>query len=1397
MDDTPVAGSPPRDLRAENSRKIRDKTQFARFPAAATIPGLFAPSLPRPPAAAMDSMPRRIPPCWLAFVITVVTVAMTTSAMAADTARPVSVRIRWGGGTPQAWSGRIDVAATDNGPAPPFDWQTLSGQPDAAATTFRVGGNIVVRQTTAAASDGVEVTIHDWHRARLVVELGPVATGTPTVTVDVPLAQLFETMTQEPLDEDGNRLVIERAAGDDLRIEFEDAARARVPVAFGSVRQPGEQLRLWVTPLLLMKPGGGDVELHARLLPARQESVIDSRILPVAAGSQRPDLSTPSGQIPTAFAPVACDFTLPNEEGAFDIVLEAVERRGIRWNRQLASRRIQVVAIATEPPPSAGDEPWKVVYELDPASPRLHERLRRLPARGFQAVPKPSLTLPAMPLPSFTRPSLTMPRMPEVPLPNVPMPAVQIPDMSSLVPRLGGLLASGHSTVTPHPLGPMLRLPKAPSPRSPSWEGIVIANARPGAPHAVEIEYPTDQRATLAACVLEPDAAGTMVEIRHAGGFESASTVYDGPPRLGTHRFVFWPTTRQPLLVIANPMTTGSALVGHVRVSAGPARLPALASSGAARLATGERRKTLALMPSFDLTQRFGGPTHVARETGRPTTDWISHLIAIRHSADAIRAQGIAGGLVAVYAGGTASWPSRLTQSASRWAAADPGDGTDHDLLAATARIYAREGLAFVPSLRFDGAIPALETLRASDEGTGIACVGRDGRPRPLGGGIHYNILDPRVQQAVESIVTEAVARLGDTPTCNGIAILLPDDGWLHLPGVAWGLDDATFARFLAAIGEREGDQAAERFAARSQLVTGPLRNEWLAWRSAELTAFYARLAVKVDDGAERKLYVMPTTLFATGELASRFKPGAAAGTPHDDLLREYGLVGGQLSPELPKNLVFVPPHVATPGSQLMERSTIAIANAGIARSSSASATSGDSRATAIVVRPLDINLTEVLPHGPFPSATLAHPCPLLIEPVSATGDAMLAKSLAATDANVVFDMRPVMHGSMSGISPDQGFESLPGVPFHSIAPCPAPLVVRTLAANGATWVQLVNASAAPVDVSLKLTVPNAAVIDAVSGVSLPVTSEGAAVSLAPWAVRALVIDGGGAVGSVRALYAPTTCATVAASIEKARQRIGVLTNPEPLDVLDNPGFELGLADAPGAHLAPAVTGWELLEQRRGSIDLIPGLTMPASTGGRALRFSSRNGLSTVRSNPFAPPATGRVSVAAWLRLDPDEPQPPLRIAIEGLEGNREYYRFAPIGGLAGGKPLTADWAMFVLQVDDLPTESVESLRVRFDLLGPGNVQIDEVRVYDLAFDESQRSDIAKTLARIDHQFKAGDVGGAIIDLEGHWPAFLEAFVSDAAVAARQEVAEPQTAVAPAPPDEPRQGMLDRFRGWW
>jgi hypothetical protein len=253
--------------------------------------------------------------------------------------------------------------------------------------------------------------------------------------------------------------------------------------------------------------------------------------------------------------------------------------------------------------------------------------------------------------------------------------------------------------------------------------------------------------------------------------------------------------------------------------------------------------------------------------------------------------------------------------------------------------------------------------------------------------------------------------------------------------------------------------------------------------------------------------------------------------------------------------------------------------------------------------------------------------------------------------------------------------------------------------------------------------------------------------------------------------------------------------------VLDNPGFEVGSEPLGAAFAdrgrAAGVTGWELVEQRRGALEIVPGMPAPGAAGtpGRGLAFSSVNGLASLHSNPFPPPAAGRLSVAVWLRVEDGAPQPPLRIALEGLHDDREYYRFAAVGGLAGGRALTTEWAQFVLPVDDLPTAGLESLRVRFDLLGPGRVLIDDVRVLDLAFEESQRVQLSRLIARFEQSLATRDIGGCVVGLDGHWPRFLTEFVSDAAVARMAAVPVP-AAAPPAKPAAPA-GMLDRVRGWW
>jgi hypothetical protein len=1316
-------------------------------------------------------------------------------------ARPVSIRISYGGGTPQAWAGRIAVLPTADAagqasprhdgtpvatPAVPFSWRTLCPEPDAAALACDAGGGIAIAQPRPVGNDGVEITVRDWRRSRLVVRLGPAATGGTAVELDLPVAEILAGPVQRPLDDDGNRLSLAAAPDDALRVTL--AAAAGGPAAATAVRRPGEIVRFHVDPLLPIKAGEGSFELRLRLSRAREERVIDSQTAtlvpldpPVAAADQR---GFTAGRVVTCFAGVDFELSLPAEEGVYEVALEAVERGGLRWTRPLASRTLQVVAIDPDAAEPSATEPWQVIYELDPGSPKLHERLRRLPARGLSAVPVPSITIPTMPLPSLSRPRVPLPRLPDVPLPSV-----GLPNVSAMVPRFSGLLATGHSAAVPHELGPMLRLPPG-RPGEPAWEGIVVAGAQPGLPLVVEIDYPAAQQAAVAVCVLEADATGSTVEVRHAGGFEAGGSVDDS---LARHRFAFWPTSRTPLIVIANPGGT-PAFIGRVRVTAGPRRLPEAPSPNTPVAAAG--RQTFALLGAPDLHRPFGGPTLVAAAGGRPVADWVAYLAGIRHSADAITAAGLAGGVVPVYDDGAAVWPSELTRRAARWdPALDAGlDATPKDLIGAIAAVYGRQGLKVVPAFSFDAAVPALETILAGEDAAGVACVGADGRPRRIPGGVHYNILDHRVQQAVAEIVTEAAGRLAGSPAAAGVALLLPHDGWLHLPGVAWALDDATFGRFLATIGGADAAAGPDRFAERARLVTGPLREEWLAWRAGEVTAFYARLAAAVAAvDARWPLYVAPTTLFAAGDLAAGFRP-TLGDTANADLARETGLVA-TLPPELATagRLVFMSPFVQVAAGRLEDRSAVAAANAALPLTAAAA------RGAVLVARPLAIDLSAVVPHGPFATATPPGPIDAVLLPTQSAGDRALAVSLMAADAEVVFDARALVTLPESPPPARWAFESLPAGGMQPVADLSAPLVIRTATAGGVTRIAVVNAGPVAARADLSLTEQLAAVRDAADGSLLERDQNGdIPVPLPAWGLRSLVIDGGVGLASARMAYDEPVRGEVAGRIERLRQRLAVLERPAALDVLDNPGFELGL-DAPAAPGAsPAITGWELLEPRRGSLRLVTGMAAePATPAGRGLEFSSRHGLSTLRSNPFPPPATGRISVAAWLRVKPGDPQPPLRIAVEGLEGGREYYRFAAVGGLTGGRPLSPEWSLFVLQVDDLPADRVESLRVRFDLLGPGGVEIDDVRVFDLAFDAEQRGRLAMQLARIDHGFKRGDVGAALVALEDHWPVFLETFIDEATVAALvRQAAPPQDAPA-APAAEPRQGMVDRLRGWW
>jgi CTP:molybdopterin cytidylyltransferase MocA len=88
----------------------------------------------------------------------------------------------------------------------------------------------------------------------------------------------------------------------------------------------------------------------------------------------------------------------------------------------------------------------------------------------------------------------------------------------------------------------------------------------------------------------------------------------------------------------------------------------------------------------------------------------------------------------------------------------------------------------------------------------------------------------------------------------------------------------------------------------------------------------------------------------------------------------------------------------------------------------------------------------------------------------------------------------------------------------------------------------------------------------------------------------------------VRLAYPEDAARDVAARVAKLQRRRAVLETPVPLEVLDNPGFELGAFDTPGRPAA-SIAGWEVVEPRRGRLAVVAG-TGDAAAAGRGLAFA-------------------------------------------------------------------------------------------------------------------------------------------------------------------------------------------------
>ena len=125
------------------------------------------------------------------------------------------------------------------------------------------------------------------------------------------------------------------------------------------------------------------------------------------------------------------------------------------------------------------------------------------------------------------------------------------------------------------------------------------------------------------------------------------------------------------------------------------------------------------------------------------------------------------------------------------------------------------------------------------------------------------------------------------------------------------------------------------------------------------------------------------------------------------------------------------------------------------------------------------------------------------------------------------------------------------------------------------------------------------------------------------------------------------------------------------------------------------------------------------------------------------------------------------------------YYRVFNVTQNPRDQLLSDNWGEkpIVMPIGDLPSQELVDIRVCFDLMGPGEVWIDDVQVYDRWFPKNERDELMITSGLAARMLSMGQIGDCQRVLAGYWPRFLQ-----------EHVDLSETRMAALPANQPAQG---------
>lgn len=1056
---------------------------------------------------------------------------------------------------------------------------------------------------------------------------------------------------------------------------------------------PGELFRFEVVPHLLRLEPDGSYRVRVWLTAAGETTELWSWQSNVRADE--------AGEL-SSFRPA--DMSMPSLDGVYRVSIAVLKRSRIEvpvWRSTPVYERHFQVVVLSDQPPATDSTVWRELTTLDPANP---------PWRSW---------------------------------------AAHLPGLS-LLPRWETARPVGSEEPRPMLVGEQVMLQLAPG----AWQAYPLAVGSPGTPHILEVDYPAHLPQALGVSVLEPNALGQVVPLSIDGGIFVPRQVTTGPESIEKYRLVFWPKTKAPIVLFTNHRQDGPAFYGAIRLYSGPTTLPASYAKPLA--AQGEERLAAVYFDRPLFSDNFSAEPLWDGQQRQLYDDWWKFYHGALRLAQYVKYAGYNGAVITVARDGGLLYPSRFWAATPKY---DTGilndlapDPVPKDVLELLLRVFDREGLRLIPAIHFSGRVSTLDALYQNDGQKTDGIVLRDVRGRTSRA--RYNPLDDRVQQLVIQVVDELAARCSGHSSYQGIAIVLAPDTFVTLPDAGWGFDQRTWNRFLRSLRTEESSQLDTR---PEQLFRNQqLTSKWLAWRAEELARLFSRCSETVRTHHSTARLWLATGEWLEGRTTQRMLQPVLS-TQANVPIREAALQTG-IDPafyqQIP-GLTLLRPYRARMSFDLPEQAVdLQLLLSDEVNTFFQTHIGSGSHRGAVIYHDRNVSrwphFDSVSPFGPEKTRTELY---THAPPAGAIHRRRWIQALAHSDPETVFEggwLLPLGQEDQLRSLLDV-YRSLPVARFAPVRPRSdrgtQPVLVRSLRRGDRLYYYILNNSPWPISLRMTLDGPADMKLHSFGQRTFPPLQWGE--GKWQWLLTMEPYDlVGGWLSSPRAEITDWQVTLPDGVIKELNDKVrevtvradAALTRP-PLPLLANADFE-----APAA--GEEIPGWR---HKQGD-GLSVTLDTDAATGRYCLRLKSEGDELWVRSHPFPPPRTGRLYVLARIKTRAGS-QPQLRVA---LDDDNDFYYPLLVGGTSVVRIPDAWGDSFLFPFENLPLSQLENIHLGFDLIGPGEVWVDDIQIFDMWIRREERSAlvIAAGMAH-KHLERSSNVTDCLHFLESFWPQLL------------------------------------------